>query len=341
MIETFRALGLDERRLRAEAKIPEKLHGRGLVPGAVRKQLWASAHREAQRDEFAIEAGLVAPYGVLGPMDYLANSADTLGKSCEVLSRHFHSVSCERTLEIEQRPGDYRVKLVVSGASEDALFADEFALGAIVGRFRAHVDGFTVAAVQLRRAAPKDPGRFAETFAAPVSFGHATTALCLPGRMRDRPMSSSNPWLRQALESLLPARELGAQCSAIERTLRSCLREQLPQGRLVAASVARSLGMSERSLHRRLREVGQSYQVVVDDFRREEAEYLLLDGGILMAEIAQRLGFADQSAFSRAFKRWTNSTPRAWLTHRNSPSHMRRTNDAEGDEQQARRQPQR
>ena len=77
--------------------------------------------------------------------------------------------------------------------------------------------------------------------------------------------------------------------------------------------------MSERSLHRRLREIGQSYQGVVDVFRREEAERLLLDGRVDMAEIAHRLGFADQSAFSRAFRRWTNMAPRAWLAQRSTP----------------------
>lgn len=323
MLATFRALGLDERRLRADAKVPEQLRdARAVVSGAVRQQLWTSAHREAQRDGLAIEAGLVVPYGALGPMDYLANSADTVGTSCEALSQYFHSVSYERSLEIEQRPGDYRVKLVVSEASEaseDSLSADEFALGATVGRFRARVDGFSIAAVQLRRAPPKHPERFAELFNAPVSFGHAVAALCLPGSVRDLPMSSSDPWLRRALESLLPSAELGAERSAFERSMRGCLRGLLPQGRLVASSVAGSLGMSERSMHRRLRELGQSYQVVVDVFRREEAERLLLDGRVDMGEVAHRLGFADQSAFSRAFKRWTHMAPREWLARRNSP----------------------
>jgi len=152
-----------------------------------------------------------------------------------------------------------------------------------------------------------------------VSFGHAVAALCLPARMRDVPLSTSDPWLRRALESLLPQQELGMHGSSpLERSLRDCLRELLPQGRLGAARVAAALGMSERSLHRRLRELGQSYQGVVDVFRREEAERLLVDGRVDMTEIAHRLGFADQSAFSRAFRRWTRMAPRSWLAHRSS-----------------------
>jgi AraC-like DNA-binding protein len=315
MLAAFRTLGLDEPRLRSEANVPARLDGGVLVQDVVRRHLWAGAYREAQCAELAIKAGLALPFGALGPMDYLAASADTLGACCEALLRQFRSVSCERSLEIEQHPGDYRVKLVVVDTREDTLAGDEFTLGAMAGRFRARVDGFSIAAVQLKRPPPKDPERFAALFGAPVSFGHAVAALCLPGRLRDAPISSADPWLTRALESLLPHNDLQAPESTLERSLRNCLRERLPQGRLGAAAVAGALGMSERSLHRRLRELGQSYQVVVDVFRREEAERLLLDGRIDMTEIASRLGFADQSAFSRAFRRWTQMAPRAWLAH--------------------------
>jgi AraC-like DNA-binding protein len=320
LLAGFRALGLDERRLRAEANVPEqRLDAGALIPDVVRQRLWAAAYRKEQRGELALEVGLALPFGALGAMDYLAASAETLGMSCEALTQRFHSVSFERSLEIEQRPGDYRVKLVVADSREETLAGDEFTLGAMVARFRARVDGFSIAAVQLKRAPPRHPERFAEVLGAPVSFGHAASALCLPGRARDMPISSSDPWLRRAIESLLPHHENGAHGSALERSVRSCLRELLPQGRLGAVAAAGVLGMSERSLHRRLRELGLSYQTVVDAFRREEAERLLLEGRVEMTEIAHRLGFADQSAFSRAFRRWTCMAPRAWLAHRNSP----------------------
>jgi len=98
----------------------------------------------------------------------------------------------------------------VTEAAEGTLAGEEFTLGTLVGRFRARVDGFSIAAVQLKRAPPKHPERFAELFGAPVSFGHAAAALCLPGRLRDAAISSSDPWLRRALESLLPQQAIGA-----------------------------------------------------------------------------------------------------------------------------------
>lgn len=316
ILEGARSLGLDERHLRIEGNIPDRLDPAALVADGMRQRVWTAAYREAQRAQLAVEIGLALPFGALGPMDYLAASAETLGTSCEALTRQFHTVSCERRLEIEQRSGDYRVKLIVSDTREDTIAGDEFTLGAMVTRFRARVAGFSIRSVQLKRAAPRDPQRFAELFGAPVSFGHAVTALCLPGHLRDEPIASSDPWLRRALESLLSPGEMDAHWSELERSLRSCLRELLPQGRLGAVTVAATLGMSERSLHRRLREQGLSYQVVVDAFRREEAERLLLSGRVDMTNIAHRLGFADQSAFSRAFRRWTHMAPSVWLSRR-------------------------
>lgn len=324
VLEAFRELGLDERRLRVEAGVPgNAIEGGALLPAVVWRNLWANVYRDVERDEIGVRAGLALPFGAFGLMDYLAASADTLGTSCEALSQHFHRVSCERSLELEEREGQFRIKLVVTEASDDTLVGDEFTLGAIIGRLRARVDGFSIAAVQLRRAPPQHADRLAELLGAPVSFGHAVAALCLPERMRDAPISSADPWLRRTLESLLPRPELGGPGSPLERTLRECLRDLLPKGRLGASRVAGALGMSERSLHRRLREIGQSYQGVVDVFRREEAERLLLDGRVDMAEIAHRLGFADQSAFSRAFRRWTQLAPRAWLAQRSAPGSPR------------------
>lgn len=314
MLEAFRALGLDERRLRAEASVPESVPDSGMLwPDAVRERLWASACREAQRDEFAIEAGLALPFGAFGLMDYLAASAATLGESCQVLARHFHSVSCEGSLEMESCADEFRLKLVSADTHAHAAVEDDFTLGALLGRLRVRVEGFSLAAVRLTRAPPASASRFAALFQAPVSFGHAVATLCLPARLRESPLASADPRLQQTLEALLPRGEAGTHGSALERSLRGCLRELLPQGRLGAARVAAGLGMSERSLHRRLRENGQSYQCLVDAFRREEAERLLLEGRVEMMEIARRLGFADQSAFSRAFRRWTRLGPRAWL----------------------------
>ena len=76
--------------------------------------------------------------------------------------------------------------------------------------------------------------------------------------------------------------------------------------------MAGSLALSTRSLHRKLAELGRTFHDVLSDFRRAEAERLLSQGNASLTDVALRLGFADQSAFSRAFKRWTELSPSEW-----------------------------
>ncbi|TVP91380.1 MAG: AraC family transcriptional regulator [Pseudomonadaceae bacterium] len=81
---------------------------------------------------------------------------------------------------------------------------------------------------------------------------------------------------------------------------------------LPAKVVAEQLGVSERSLHRRLAAEGQSYRALDERVRRRLAERLLLDSRLRLDSIAHQLGYAEAASFSRAFKRWTGLAPAQW-----------------------------
>ncbi len=121
-------------------------------------------------------------------------------------------------------------------------------------------------------------------------------------------LRSADPRLHDTLRALADTLDRGAAGTDFER---APLRTALPEGRGDAGSMARALGLSERTLQRRLEETGQTFSGVVDAFRHEEALRLLGDRRLALAEIALRLGFSEQSAFTRAFKRWTGSSPAA------------------------------
>lgn len=88
--------------------------------------------------------------------------------------------------------------------------------------------------------------------------------------------------------------------------------EMLPDGYPSIASVASAIGVSVRTLQRRLEQSGASYRLLVDEVRLELARRDLLDPRTRMADIATRLGYRDASSFSRAFVRWTGKTPRQY-----------------------------
>jgi AraC-like DNA-binding protein len=84
------------------------------------------------------------------------------------------------------------------------------------------------------------------------------------------------------------------------------------------ADIARGLGLSARSFHRRLSEHGMSFQTLTEDTRRDLAEGLLRDESHSLAEIAFLTGFSEQSSFTRAFKRWVGMTPASYRKDRMS-----------------------
>jgi AraC-like DNA-binding protein len=75
------------------------------------------------------------------------------------------------------------------------------------------------------------------------------------------------------------------------------------------AAFARDIGMSERTLQRRLSDEGESYQSLVDDVRRRFALEYLERSKFTVAEVAYLVGFSDLASFHHAFKRWTGRTP--------------------------------
>ena len=78
------------------------------------------------------------------------------------------------------------------------------------------------------------------------------------------------------------------------------------------SDIARRLGMSGRTLQRRLSDEGYSYQTLVDESRRQLAKRLLHQTDFSLVEVAFMTGFSEQSAFTRAFKRWAGQTPRSY-----------------------------
>lgn len=92
--------------------------------------------------------------------------------------------------------------------------------------------------------------------------------------------------------------------------MRARVRQALASGNVSTEAIARSLSMSGRSLQRKLEEHGATFQDVLDEVRRAEAQRYLADPRLGLSEIAFRLGYSDVRSFGRAYKRWTGTPPR-------------------------------
>lgn len=135
-----------------------------------------------------------------------------------------------------------------------------------------------------------------------IEFEHAT--LDLKPQFADAALSAF------ILEHLDQEREaIDEPREAIHTLVRSCIVRALPDGAPRMEEVAKLMGMSPRTLHRRLEEAGSNFKTLVESARRDLAEQLLRIPSRPLGEVAFLTGFSEPSAFHRAFKRWTGRTP--------------------------------
>lgn len=156
-------------------------------------------------------------------------------------------------------------------------------------------------------------------FSCPVSFDAPLDRLVLMEATLARPFVTHNADL---LAVLLPALETELE-SRTERTLaddvRTALARRMNGERPSVEKVAEELGMSPRSLQRRLGELGTTYQRLLDDTRRDTSRRLLSHTDLDAGEVAFLVGFEELNSFTRAFHGWEGVTPHRWREQRAQP----------------------
>ncbi len=169
---------------------------------------------------------------------------------------------------------------------------------------------FSPREVHLRHPAPRDISEHEAYFGCPLVFGSDQDGLVISPQAMNRANRLGDKGITQFLQAHLDEdlAKLSEDLSLADRT-KDIVARALSDGIPRMDDVARRLGLSVRSLHRRLAENGLTFQTVTEDARRELAEGLLRDEQFSIAEIAFLTGFSEQSAFNRAFKRWVGRTP--------------------------------
>jgi AraC-like DNA-binding protein len=164
--------------------------------------------------------------------------------------------------------------------------------------------------VRFAHPRPDDISEHLRIFGPGVHFAQPTDELAVADSYLERPITAADTELlgvleryaERLLDRLHPARTWSARVAEL-------LGRALCDGNPGLGRVARQLGVSQRSLQDRLRREGTSYQAVLDSVRKQLATAHLLEGELSLAEIAFLLGYADQSAFTHAFRKWTGTSP--------------------------------
>jgi AraC-like DNA-binding protein len=173
-------------------------------------------------------------------------------------------------------------------------------------------DGWAPHEVRFRHAPPTDPSPYERLFGAAVRFQQDDNALVFDRSLLSQPIHTADLQLLQILEA--HAQEILAELPAADdlvSRLEQFVVGALPNASAGLSAAARALGLSTRTLQRRLRQRGIVYAGLIDEVRRRLSSRYLADANLSLGEIAYLLGYSESSAFNRAYRRWTGRTPSA------------------------------
>lgn len=316
LVTACRELGLDPRPWLEQVGLTERaLYQPDLrIPARVGDQLWQAAVEATLEPALGVRVALATAFGTFRVLDYLGSSASTLGEGLARVATYFPLIDPRGRLQVVARP-DGTVELQFEGTDGRVLApaAQEYTLTLLSMRAR-HAAGQQgqVSGVSFTFAAPRSTTVYERALSVRPRFGARVAALHFGQAAWAAPVQSADPALFATLDAF--AREASAQANGdpLVSTLQRVLSESLVGRAPRLAVLARRVNSSPRTLQRRLEAAGTSFEQLVDEVRRARAEQLLAGGDVAMAEVSWLLGFAEQSAFARAFKRWHGLSPTRW-----------------------------
>ena len=252
--------------------------------------------------------------GDVGAIDYVVSSAETVRSAIEQVSRYARLINDALDVKLEIDGSTALLRLENSVALPRA--AADFQVG---GFFRNHVcswlgSEFRELTVWFTHDPPAELREYKRTFEpAQVRFRAPWLGFAFDQSVLDLPLPNADPNLHALLVPYADQRltRLPAEGS-VTANVRVLIRVQLANGGPDVGRVASQLGMSLRTLARRLETEGTTFRELVDDVRQQLALEQVGRHAATFSEITDQLGFSHVAAFHRAFRRWTGQTPRQY-----------------------------
>ncbi|MDH4149896.1 MAG: AraC family transcriptional regulator [Betaproteobacteria bacterium] len=249
--------------------------------------------------------------GNLGVLGHAWLASDTLKAGLTRMARYWHIVGSRAEASVDETNEGCRFTYHLE-TDEPVLAAllPDIALSVTLSMCRTNA-GDTLRPVQvtLRRARPADAGPWESFYGCKVQFGAKDSSFTLAKSDADRPLPTANRPLAGVFDSLLTEQLAKLSKSDVVSRCKAEFLQQLASGESNADDIAQRLHMSPRSLQRKLAEVETTYKQLVDETRRDLALGYIADRTKSITDITFLLGFSGQSAFTRAFKRWTGLSP--------------------------------
>lgn len=307
--------GISSAALLRQARLPAMLHVSqdAWVTTAQYFQLWQALEDLSGDPAIGLNLTVAADSTVYPPATLAAFFAKDFRDGLVRLAK-FKRLCTPQELYLTENDGEVSVVvdwLHATGPEPNAAADMSFAATLELGR-RGTGHHIVPLRVEMTRLGPATPVH-ADYLRAPISFGARRNRLVLRTDDLDRPFAGHNPELLAMLTPALSASldEIKAE-SSLPQQVMIVLKRRLPSGKPEVLDIANALGMSERTLQRRISASGTSFRQLLELSRQELGREMLASSSNAPEEIAYLLGYQDISSFYRAFREWEGITPAQW-----------------------------
>jgi AraC-like DNA-binding protein len=308
-----REYGVDARALAERAGIDSERLGRpdARLPVEKIRRLWEMTGSAVDDPAFGLRIGAAYTPVVSQALGFAQLASPTLREAVRLLIQYHAVLDTNFRPVFQEGPDEAVVRLGTSTLTGDTLpeLTDAIAAATVKMSRLMKDDRFAPAWVSFKHGSRGNRDAYEAWFRCPVAFDARRNAVAFTNASLDEALPHGN--VRLALEQERIIRRYLETLSGGQTTLR--VREHLVRGLQNGApseeAVARALARSVSSLQRDLRAEGTSYRELLTRIRKDLATELLAEDRLSIAQVAFMTGYADQSAFSRAFKTWTGRTP--------------------------------
>ncbi len=279
-------------------------------------ELWRRAVELLDDPCFGIRMSAHWHPSYVGALGYAWCASSTLRTALNRVVRYIHVVTEDLNIRLEDTTGGLKV-VVDLEKSIFTLPQHHDVVAAVLMHMCRFNYGEELLPTEVCLAHDKPPCDevISDFFRTPVRYGTAQTSITLAVGDVDRELSSANRELALMHDEFLMKYLIEIKKGDIVQQIQSLIIENLPSGKVSDNLIAKELNLSERSLQRKLKEHGTTFRTILDNVREMAAIQYIQNPVNTMSDIAFLLGFSEQSAFSRAFKKWTGTSP---IKYRNS-----------------------
>lgn len=260
---------------------------------------------------FGLEVGVNVTLKHVGVLGFLVASCESLAEALEVYQlceRRFYSVN----FALLRKTQNFCELVWNDQLGEDNALFVQVALSSLVSFLRLRFPTtFELQSVTLTEKAPIDSSPYSTFFGCPVIFGSNQPGIRVCNKTANRKENAKLPNVFKAIQE--EHKEAFSSTIGFDDPLmielQRALLKGLGRGNVSLTSISKDLCTSPRTLQRRLSEYDLSYQSLLDGVREKLACQYLQQDNLTYVEMSYLLGFSEQSAFNRAFKKWTGTKP--------------------------------